>query len=170
MKHLKLNTHSGFTLVELLIVVAIIGVLASLILPRIFGPTEQSRSAEARNMLGAIRQLEEAARNGPNGYIEISDPAGIGCGNSDDWQQLGMENPNTNPNNYFTYCIDTVSATTFRARAVRKDLPAGSVPAGKTYDICLNQAGIWSTLQTSPYPAAPKNASVNPDCTVPSCC
>jgi len=45
----------GFTLIEILIVIIIIGILATLLLPQIGGMTERARVAEAKSTLGAIR-------------------------------------------------------------------------------------------------------------------
>ena len=50
------NSRAGFTMVELLIVVVIIAILASLILPRFTDQTVKARMAEAINILGALRK------------------------------------------------------------------------------------------------------------------
>jgi prepilin-type N-terminal cleavage/methylation domain-containing protein len=49
----------GFTLVELMIVVAIIGVLASIALPGFQRVTIRSRTAERRTMMGALKQAAD---------------------------------------------------------------------------------------------------------------
>lgn len=53
------NNKSGFTLLEIIIVIIIIGVLASLALPRLFSSIEFSRSTEAFATLGTIRKAME---------------------------------------------------------------------------------------------------------------
>ena len=152
----KLLNVNGFVLVELLITITIIGILAAMVLPRMFGPTEQGRSTEARNMLGTIRQLEEAARNGPTGgYFDISN-GGPACEGPVTWEELGMTSPN-GVNNYFSYCVDTVDNTvtppTFRIRAIRTNINASPSDTGS--DICLNQNGVWSGA----YSQVPQNPS-----------
>jgi prepilin-type N-terminal cleavage/methylation domain-containing protein len=47
--------RKGFTLVELVIVIAILGILAAYAVPKYQGLVEQARSAEARAQLGTFR-------------------------------------------------------------------------------------------------------------------
>ena len=60
MLRLLKRTHKqgGFTLLELLMVVIIIAILASLALPQYIRATEKARSAEALQLAGAIRAAE----------------------------------------------------------------------------------------------------------------
>ncbi len=59
---------SGFTLVELLIVVALIGILATIGTPTYFKMLQKSRQAEAKGYLGAIYVAETAFRAEYNFY------------------------------------------------------------------------------------------------------
>ncbi len=55
---MKRHGRGGFTLMELLIVVIIIGILATLALPQFSRVIDQSREAEAMNMIGSILSAE----------------------------------------------------------------------------------------------------------------
>ena len=48
------NRRSGFTLVEIMLVVIIIGVLAAMVIPRFAGRTEQAKMARAKSDLAAV--------------------------------------------------------------------------------------------------------------------
>ena len=50
--------NKGFTLLEIVIVIIIIGVLAGLALPQYVGYVERTRAAEAMNAIGAIKVAE----------------------------------------------------------------------------------------------------------------
>jgi len=52
----RTNRHSGFTLVEVMVVVVILGILAVLIVPRVIGRTEEARAAAAKHDIATIMQ------------------------------------------------------------------------------------------------------------------
>ena len=54
--------HKGFTLLELLIVVILMGVLAAVALPNLLGQVSKGRQAEAKNNLGTINRAQQAYR------------------------------------------------------------------------------------------------------------
>ena len=54
----EMEKRRGFTLLELIMVIVIIGILASLAAPTYFKTVERARIAEARKMLGMIRSAQ----------------------------------------------------------------------------------------------------------------
>jgi prepilin-type N-terminal cleavage/methylation domain-containing protein len=54
-----LKSRKGFTMLELLMVVIVIGILASLAIPQYQSFMEKARAAEAKNFIGAIRNAQE---------------------------------------------------------------------------------------------------------------
>jgi prepilin-type N-terminal cleavage/methylation domain-containing protein len=69
MRRLRNRSKQGFTLIELMIVVAIIGILAALAIPAFSNYVQRSRMAESFSFLGEIRQREEAYRAEFGEYI-----------------------------------------------------------------------------------------------------
>ncbi|MCX5850034.1 MAG: type II secretion system major pseudopilin GspG [Deltaproteobacteria bacterium] len=55
----KKNTQTGFTLIELMVVIIILGVLAGLIIPRVMGRPDEARQAKAKIQ---IESLESALK------------------------------------------------------------------------------------------------------------
>ncbi len=106
--------ESGFTLLEIIIVIIIVGVLASLALPKFFKTVEYSRATEALASLNAVRQSMERC------YLQRASYATCNA-----FANLDMEDPANSPNNHFTYSFTSVAATTFSIRAVRTTRDGG---------------------------------------------
>ena len=66
-----MSCKQGFTLMEMLIVLAIIGVCIALFLPNYLKPTEQSRALVAKNNLLAIYTAQQNYRNN-NGTFYVT--------------------------------------------------------------------------------------------------
>lgn len=89
----RMNNRSGFTLLEIIIVIIIIGVLASLALPRMFAMTDNAKAVEAMNYFKTIRSGMEMC-----GMMNSEDYT-----NCTTWPVLGMNDPNAEAGKHFTY-------------------------------------------------------------------
>lgn len=88
----------GFTLIEMMVVVVILGILASIAYPSYTSYVLKSRRAEAKAMLQEIQLLQEKYRANNNTYGNLSD---LG------WTQtLTYYDLTINPNTPTTYSIN----------------------------------------------------------------
>ncbi|MEW5933086.1 MAG: type II secretion system protein [Bacillota bacterium] len=73
----RMRNQKGFTLVELLVVVAIIAILAAVLLPQLMGYTTKARVSRAMSDLATMRSIVEAycADEGKGSYPEPSNTA-----------------------------------------------------------------------------------------------
>ena len=97
----------GFTLVELMVVIVIIGVLAAVAIPRMMAATDKARAAEGPQILGSIARMQHAVFAEHGVYINCAtqaNPLPI----ASDWGVLGFsQNPKTN---YFTFGVTAIAA------------------------------------------------------------
>ena len=63
------SRHSGFTLVELLLVVTILGILAAVVIPSVIGHDEEARIQATRTSIGAIEQSVQVFAMRHNGKL-----------------------------------------------------------------------------------------------------
>jgi len=90
------DKQAGFTLLELMIVVAIVGVLSALAMPAFRGYVMRTRTAEAPVFLGEIRQRQESYRAEFAQYCAVAanpsapsvEPVGFDA-TVGDWPMLG---------------------------------------------------------------------------------
>ena len=75
-KQLKALQKEGFTLIELMIVVAIIGILAAIAIPNFLAYQMKSRQSEAKTNLQAIKTSEVAFQAERGCYLEFLQSAG----------------------------------------------------------------------------------------------
>lgn len=127
-KHRPLRKVSGFTLIELMITVAIVGILASIAYPSYLSQVLKSRRSEAVAMISQIQQAQERWRaNCPFYANSISAPA-PSAGQCPTDLSKGL-NIGTVSDARYTYGLSNVSATTYTMTATAI---AGSSQASDT--------------------------------------
>ncbi|MBU1112830.1 MAG: prepilin-type N-terminal cleavage/methylation domain-containing protein [Candidatus Omnitrophica bacterium] len=67
--------RKGFTLLELLIVVIVIGILATIAIPQFLNAVEKARVAKAKSALGLISHAEKMYRAERDTYVAAADGA-----------------------------------------------------------------------------------------------
>jgi len=117
----------GFTLLELIVVVIIVGVLGSLGFAQYTKVVEKSRTGEAKSVLGSIRSAQQAYYEQFGGYSTSLANLGIGAVTS------------CASTNYFTYASTATTSTATRC------VSGGKLPVGATaYTVTLTHStGEW---------------------------
>lgn len=122
----------GFTLVELTIAVAVVGILAAVALPSYREHVAASRRADARSALLGVAQVMERY------YTERGTYVGATLG-------TGGLHPATSPQGYYTLSIASQSAGAFSLSATRAGAQVGDKCGNYTYD----QAGTKGVASAS---------------------
>ena len=121
------NKNRGMTLIELMVVVAIVAILASVALPTWKSQVQKSRRADARNTLILVRVEQEKYRADNGSYASSMSALGLGIYNS-------------TSRDYYNVSIVSSSATAFVASA------APNANGGQSGDSCgtfaINQSGL----------------------------
>lgn len=121
------RSRSGFTMLELLMVVIIIGILATLALPQYMSFIEKARATEAINTMGAIRTAENLAKLELGSYTA-------------DATNLSISFPTAGSATYWTYGLSGASDTGFVVTATRTSKKVAAGIAGQTITLTWNDA------------------------------
>ncbi len=115
---MNLSKKEGFTLLEIVIVIIIVGVLSAVALPRLLVAIELSRVGEAEHTIGVIRgSLERCG-------ARIQDITGCNS-----YANLDIDDPTGEPGSHFTYAVSIYQSTNpyqYAIRAYRNTTDGGA--------------------------------------------
>jgi len=126
-----LSNHRGFSLTELMIVVAIIGILAAIAIPNFLQYQAKAKQSEAKRNLVAIHTGEIAYFAEYNNYIDDFNAIGFSVSGSSQryYYELGNASSGTLPAGCTASTLDNVSTGAFMAAAV------GNIDGDATCDV-----------------------------------
>lgn len=126
----------GFTLVELMIVVAIVGILAAVAVPAYQGSVQKSRRSDAKMALSALQLLQEKYRANNTRYGTLAE-VGATASSSEAYYTMSVSN---NAETTYTLTATAVSgksqASDTACNTMTISLSAGVVTKGPTTGSC----------------------------------
>lgn len=154
-----MKEKQGFTLLEVVIVIVIIGVLTSLALPRLFLMVERSRASEAIAIISTLRSaMERCYLRSYGSYEGCGGIPACSPGPNCYWVNLDISFEN-DPNQHFGYPITETSKDGYRIRALRNTheysgpIPRPTLDCRKTVDRFYCQGtGIYSNIKFGSFP------------------
>jgi prepilin-type N-terminal cleavage/methylation domain-containing protein len=116
-----MKRKKGFTLIEVLIVVVIIGVLAALIIPRFLTAPEKAIVAEANQMIGTLIRAQQANIDTGGSFVTIADNT-----TAVSWNKLQLNTPGaaviSGAGAKFSYTCTSPVCTATRSGAAAKSV------------------------------------------------
>jgi len=135
--------RKGFTLLELVVVIIIIGILATLGITQYARMIEKARGAEARAVAGIIRTLAAGYRMEQNTIVGVT-AALLGIGTAAD------QNPSTcRASHYFAYTFAAATDPTITITATRcSGANVGKPPQGPAADTLTLDSNLLTGADT----------------------
>lgn len=124
------KAKAGFTLIELMIVVAVVGILAAVAYPSYVESVQKSRRADAQSVLLEAAQLLERFNTENNGsYAGFTLPAYL------------QNSPKDGATKYYTITATGLAASTYLLTAT----PSGAQAGDRCANLTFNNRGVKGT-------------------------
>lgn len=108
----RFHNRKGFTLIELMIVVVIIGILAALAIPRFMKSTSKAKQSEARQILKQIYTMQHTYRQANTTYGDAGVTIAANTGGT--FPDIGVD---VGVNAMYEYAVTAADANGFTATA-----------------------------------------------------
>ncbi len=134
-----MESRKGFTLIELMVVILIVGILASVAIPMLRGRIDAAKWSEGKAMMGSISTAIRAyhAEKGPTGTA----PTTLFVGNTGLGFAAGDLTGNYFADADFSFSVSSMNPLTFVVTCT--PVTASDRPANPA-TVTLNQAGVWT--------------------------
>ncbi len=130
------QSEKGFTLVELLVVIIIIGILAAIALPNFLNQSAKAKQTEAKQNIGAANRLQTIARSNGATFATAFDELGIGT----------VSGGATATTKYYTYTIAGALASSSLVATSLDPALKGYIGGNSQYNNGSNNSVITSVV------------------------
>jgi type IV pilus assembly protein PilA len=134
-----MESRKGFTLIELMVVILIVGILASVAIPMLRGRIDAAKWSEGKAMIGSVATAIRAyhAEKGPTGAA----PTILGVGNTGLGFAAGDLTGNYFADADFSFSVTSMNPLTFTVTCT--PVTAADRPVNPA-SYQLDQAGVWT--------------------------
>ena len=125
----KKKRQIGFSLIELMTVIVILGILATLAVPRYNRFIAKSRQTEAKTNLGHIAMLQDAYKVEYEEYVALGNIGGGTCTSAAETNELGFR-PSACEKLRYQYSTTTANSTNFTVKGLSNGSGGGYIYPG----------------------------------------